>query len=617
MNGDIQFDNIKFAYPARPDVLVLQNLNLTARAGEITALVGSNGSGKSTCVSLLLRFYEPLSGHITINDRSIADCNFKQLRQKIGVVSQEPILFATSIYENIRFGKANATRIEIEEAARQANVHDFIMGLPNKYDTIVGEHGIQLSGGEKQRVALARAFVKQPVLLLLDEATSALDNTNEKIVQEALDRACKGRTTIVIAHRLSAIQNAHRIYVLHNGRVIEQGTHDILMSKEESQYHKMMKAQQRRTTEINIDETSSFTEIDDDDKSKISEHSRHPSDTEFNEKNKYTAFAVSGAKLTRRLCTKAFAHYLRQEMAFFDHVENTSGAICNRLSSDALAIQQMVGSRLGVVFESVAMFGIGIILGLLFSWQLTLIMLFFIISLFILSFMQIWWQARLNKRSDYFLGLASSSDFKGEIEFDQVKFAYASRPTSYILNKFQLIIKPGQRVALIGASGCGKSTVIHLLERFYDPIKGRISFDGVDIRQLNIQWLRSCLGLVSQEPILFDLTIAQNIAYGRENTSIEDIIDAAIKANIHDFIQQLPQGYETKVGKKGGHLSGGEKQRIALARVLLCQPKILLLDEATSAMDSYNEQVLFLMILVNPLPPIEVPEELLMKQPLE
>ncbi|CAF3740784.1 unnamed protein product [Rotaria sordida] len=189
------------------------------------------------------------------------------------------------------------------------------------------------------------------------------------------------------------------------------------------------------------------------------------------------------------------------------------------------------------------------------------------------------------------MGGQQLSDFKGEIEFDQVKFAYASRPTSYILNKFQLIIKPGQRVALIGASGCGKSTVIHLLERFYDPIKGRISFDGVDIRQLNIQWLRSCLGLVSQEPILFDLTIAQNIAYGRENTSIEDIIDAAIKANIHDFIQQLPQGYETKVGKKGGHLSGGEKQRIALARVLLRQPKILLLDEATSAMDSYNEQI--------------------------
>ncbi|CAF4608081.1 unnamed protein product [Rotaria sp. Silwood2] len=132
---------------------------------------------------------------------------------------------------------------------------------------------------------------------------------------------------------------------------------------------------------------------------------------------------------------------------------------------------------------------------------------------------------------------------------------------------------------------------MQLLERFYDPIQGQICLDGVDIRQLNIQWLRSCLGLVSQEPILFDLTIAQNIAYGKENTSIEDIIDAATKANIHDFIQQLPQGYETKVGMKGGHLSGGEKQRIALARILLRQPKILLLDEATSAMDSYNEQI--------------------------
>ncbi|CAF4768579.1 unnamed protein product [Rotaria sp. Silwood1] len=502
MNGDIHFHNINFAYPTRSDILVLRNLTLMARAGEITALVGSNGSGKSTCISLLLRFYEPLSGHITINDQSITDCNIKQLRQKIGIVSQEPILFATSIYENIRFGKENATRIEIEEAACQANAHDFIMKLPNKYDTIVGERGVQLSGGEKQRVALARALVKQPALLLLDEATSALDNANEKIVQEALDQACKGRTTIVIAHRLATIQNAHHIYVLHNGHVIEEGTHEILMSQEGSRYHEMMKAQQREKTENDINEATSVIQREDDDQQQISQRSRCCSEEELEDGDKYTAFAISGSKLTERICTKAFAHYLRQEMAFFDLVENSSGTICNRLSSDALAIQQM------------------------FNLQLNL-----------------------------------------------------------------SICQSGQRVALIGESGCGKSTVIQLLERFYDPIQGRIYLDGVDIRQLNIQWLRSCLGLVSQEPILFDLTIAQNIAYGRENTSIEDIIDAATKANIHDFIQQLPQGYETKVGMKGGHLSGGEKQRIALARVLLRQPKILLLDEATSAMDSYNEQI--------------------------
>ncbi|CAF1110067.1 unnamed protein product [Rotaria sordida] len=266
MNGDIQFNNINFAYPARSEVLVLQNLTLTARAGEITALVGSSGSGKSTCVSLLCRFYEPLSGRIAINNRSIIDYNLKQFRQKIGVVSQEPILFATSIYENIRLGKENATRAEIEEAARQASAHDFIMHLPNKYDTVVGERGVQLSGGEKQRVALARALVKQPTLLLLDEATSALDNANEKIVQEALDRACKDRTTIVIAHRLATIQSAHRIYVLANGHVIEQGTHETLMGQEGSRYHEMMKAQQKEKTENDIDETTSTAQIEDDDR---------------------------------------------------------------------------------------------------------------------------------------------------------------------------------------------------------------------------------------------------------------------------------------------------------------------------------------------------------------
>ncbi|CAF4849775.1 unnamed protein product [Rotaria sp. Silwood1] len=161
-------------------------------------------------------------------------------------------------------------------------------------------------------------------------------------------------------------------------------------------------------------------------------------------------------------------------------------------------------------------------------------------------------------------------------------------------------------MALVGGSGCGKSTIIQLLERFYDPIQGRICLDGVNIRELNIQWLRSCLGLVTQEPILFDLTIAENIAYGRENTSSEDIIDAATKANIHHFIQQLPQGYETKVGMKGSCLSGGEKQRIAIARALLRRPKILLLDEATSAMDSYNEQVHYLFSFDNCVSTIDI-----------
>ncbi|CAF3986249.1 unnamed protein product [Rotaria sp. Silwood1] len=201
-------------------------------------------------------------------------------------------------------------------------------------------------------------------------------------------------------------------------------------------------------------------------------------------------------------------------------------------------------------------------------------------------------------------------DFRGEIKFDQVKFTYPTRPTSIILNKFQLNIRPSQRVAIVGmfelnisfkfclrnmsrtgASGYGKSTIIQLLERFYNVTSGRLLLDDIDIQQLNLQWVRSQFGLVSQEPILFDLTIAENIAYGLENVSMEDIIHAANRANIHQFIEQLPQGYETKVGLKGSFLSGGEKQRIAIARVLVRRPKVLLLDEATSAMDSHNEQI--------------------------
>ncbi|CAF2650002.1 unnamed protein product [Rotaria sp. Silwood2] len=191
INGDIEFDNVNFKYPSRKDTSVLRNLSFVARAGQTTALVGSSGCGKSTCISLFLRYYEPSSGRIAINCRPITDYNVKHLRQNIGVVSQEPILFGMSIYDNIRFGVANATRGEIEQAAREANLHDFIMQLPNKYRTLIGKHGIQLSSGEKQRIALARAIVKQPAFLLLDEATSALDNISEKNVQEALNRSCK------------------------------------------------------------------------------------------------------------------------------------------------------------------------------------------------------------------------------------------------------------------------------------------------------------------------------------------------------------------------------------------------------------------------------------------
>ncbi|CAF1518564.1 unnamed protein product [Adineta ricciae] len=812
--GDIQFKNINLVYPSRTDITALHNLSLTARANRTTALVGSSGSGKSSCMSLLLRFYEPSSGEITINDRSITNYKINQVRENIGIVDQEATLFGMTIYENIRLGKLNATRKEIEEAAKQANAHHFIMKLSNKYDTLVGEHGIQLSGGERQCIALARALVKQPSILLLDEATSALDTVSEKIVQEALDRARKNRTTIIIAHRLTTIQNADKIYVLDKGRVIEEGTHETLMKKEGTYQRTVKKQQIQRLTDNdnNKDNNLIMSGATEEDQKQRTEYHRLLSESELVNMDKdnfvsakrqfvflrllamnksewatilvgcvfsllsglceplyailltkiiksfnscdplqnfhqilisssiflllgialliirffqFTAFAISGSKLTQRIRAKAFACLLRQEVAYFDRPENSCGAISTRLSSKAAAIQDMSGVRLGVICEAVAIVGFGLLFGLFFSWQLTLIAFFLMILVTSITFLFIYLQVVLENRYDAIIEQASTlavetlqnirtvkqlcvekeilrqysamirkaslmsykfeflvgivtgihwaaaplmllliywlsiiliennklnqhhvimvvaftmfmteslvivgtlssrigssisaaqdffdlfdrtpcidnassegqqlETFRGEIQFEQVKFAYPTRPTALILNKFQLTIKPGQRVALVGTYGCGKTTIIQLLERFYDVTHGQLLIDGVDIRKLNLQWIRSHFGLVSQQPILFDLTIAENITYGLENIPMDDIINAAKKANIHEFIQQLPQGYNTNVGNKGCLLSGGEKQRISIARALLRQPKVLLFDEPTSAMDSHNEQVI-------------------------
>ncbi|CAF2852867.1 unnamed protein product [Rotaria sp. Silwood2] len=428
IKGNVEFDNVNFSYPSRKDVSVLHNLSLIARVGRTTALVGSSGCGKSTCISLFLRYYEPSSGRIMIDGRPITHYNVKQLRQNIGVVSQEPILFGTSIYENIRFGKVNATRTEIEQAAREANAHNFIMQLPDKYETLVGERGIQLSGGEKQRIALARALVKQPTFLLLDEATSALDNVNEKIVQEALDRACRDRTTIVIAHRLTTIQNAHHIYVLDNGSVIEQGTHETLMTKEGGKYQTMVKCQQMERMNDDQDDMMSTENATKEDEKSICmlkiriviafnflrlfflltvERSPLLSDSQTVDINKYTAFAIAGSKLTQRIRSKVFACLLRQEAAYFDRPENSTGAICVRLSSDASALQEMTGTRLGVICEIVALSFFGILFGCFISWQLTLIAFAPLFLLFLIVCGEVSLRSWITQQSGLIIGRAS------------------------------------------------------------------------------------------------------------------------------------------------------------------------------------------------------------------
>ena len=233
LRGELEISDLHFSYePVKSgEPEVLNGISLHIAPGEKIALVGESGAGKSTLAALIPRFYEAVSGSIRLDGRDVREYPLEYLRRNIGIVSQSPFLFDTTLYENIRFGRADATAEEIREAARLANIHDFISGLPEQYNTSCGENGVRLSGGQRQRIAIARVFLKNPPLLILDEATSALDNESEALVQDAFGQLCRNRTTIVIAHRLSTVRNAARICCLKKGRIVEEGTHSALLER--------------------------------------------------------------------------------------------------------------------------------------------------------------------------------------------------------------------------------------------------------------------------------------------------------------------------------------------------------------------------------------------------
>uniref|UniRef100_A0A7M4FFK5 Multidrug resistance protein 1-like n=1 Tax=Crocodylus porosus TaxID=8502 RepID=A0A7M4FFK5_CROPO len=700
--GEIEFKNIHFSYPSRPDIRILSGLSLKVQTGKTIALVGSSGCGKSTTIQLLQRFYDPVQGEITLDGRDIRTLNVRWLRENIGIVSQEPVLFATTIAENIRYGREDISDVEIEQAAKEANAFDFVSRLPDKFNTLVGERGAQLSGGQKQRIAIARALARNPKILLLDEATSALDTQSESIVQTALDKARAGHTTIVIAHRLSTIRNADIIAGFEKGALVEQGTHNELMAQKGVYYSLVMQPLSSITLPfVKFLPPDFFDVAIEEEKLPAVPYSR------ILALNKpewwyilfgvtaaaisggvYPAFAVIFGKIigvsselySELIETKRI--YRTFSPALTGFMFGKSGEILTmrlRSFSFRALLQQATGSRLGLLTMTVCTLLTAIIIAFVYGWQLTLLILAcipFIIATNAVRISSVSGHASkdqkaleeagristeavenirtvasLTREEAFFekynaslngpyrvfssvifaamnVGQSTSlapdfgkakisaqrifqlldqkplidsyseegeklSHFDGNIEFRDIHFVYPNRPEVQVLQGLNVKVNKGQTLALVGSSGCGKSTSIQLLERFYDPVAGQVLADGFDTKSLHLPWLRSKLGIVSQEPILFDCSIAENIQYGDNSrvVSQEEVVEAAKAANIHTFIENLPEKYNTRVGDKGAQLSGGQKQRIAIARALVRKPAVLLLDEATSALDTESEKI--------------------------
>ncbi|KAL8518275.1 hypothetical protein ACS0TY_009585 [Phlomoides rotata] len=930
VQGNIEFRNVYFSYLSRPEIPILSGFYLTVPAKKAVALVGRNGSGKSSIIPLMERFYDPTLGEVLLDGENIKNLKLEWLRSQIGLVTQEPALLSLSIKDNIAYGR-NASLDQIEEAAKIAHAHTFISSLDKGYDTQVGRASLVMTEEQKIKLSVARAVLSNPSILLLDEVTGGLDFEAERSVQEALDVLMLGRSTIIIARRLSLIKNADYIAVMEEGQLVEMGTHEELMNLD-GLYAELLKCEEatklprrmpmrtyKETSALQIEKDSSASRVFQDPSSprmakspslqRVSAvHLFRPSDTTFNSQEspqvlspppedmiengvsmdamdkeptiqrqdsfemrlpelpkidvhsaqrqksssdpespvsplltsdpknershsqtfsrplsqyddapmtmketkgtqsqkepsfwrlvelslaewlyavlgstgaaifgsfnpilayvialvvtayyktddhkhhrhreidrwcliitgmgvvtvvanflQHFYFGIMGEKMTERVRRMMFSAMLRNEVGWFDEEENSADNLSMRLANDATFVRAAFSNRLSIFIQDSAAVVVAVLIGMLLEWRLALVALATLPVLMVSAIAQKLWLAGFSKgiqemhrkaslvledavrniytvvafcagnkvmelyrvqlrkifKKSFLQGLAIGFAFGfsqfllfacnalllwytalsvkngnmslstalkeymvfsfatfalvepfglapyilkrrkslisvfeiidrtptidpddntalkpanvyGSIELKNVDFSYPTRPEVLVLSNFSLRVNGGQTVAVVGVSGSGKSTIISLIERFYDPVAGQILLDGRDLKSYNLRWLRNHLGLVQQEPIIFSTTIRENIIYARHNASEAEVKEAARIANAHHFISSLPHGYDTHVGMRGVDLTPGQKQRIVIARVVLKNAPILLLDEASSSIESESSRV--------------------------
>ncbi|MBK8158507.1 MAG: ABC transporter ATP-binding protein [Rhodospirillaceae bacterium] len=790
LEPNLRFESVAFKYPGTRR-MVHQDLDFEVAAGERIGLVGSSGGGKSSIVRLLLRFYDPEQGCIKIGGRDLRDLSFEQIRSMIAVVNQDTFLFHGTVEDNIRMGRPDATGADIADAARAANIHDFIQSLPQGYDTIIGEKGIKLSGGQRQRVAIARALLRDAPILVLDEALSAVDAENEATIQAALDRLMQGRTTLILAHRLSSIIGCDRILVLEQGRVAESGTHDELLRRS-GIYATLMAEQVRESGGVQHDLLPASRPVE-----AMSEGAIAKSVTEgilkadglgwyqvvvnlmrvilpwkgrltltflfgvlrvlaFIGIGVLSALAVADLKngadysgwlwalailaplsgvlhwleswvahdmafrllakmrldIFRKLDALAPAYLVRRRTGdlmalvtndielieyFFAHTVApafvallvpaavlvvlgsaspwlaaallpflAAVALCpfllrsrsDRLASEAreaagelgaFAVDSVQGLAEIVAFQQEnargrhldmlsdrytrlrlpffqdltsqqslleVLTGLGglaiIVVGGLLAQQgqvdVAALPLFSLLAM--AAFLPVSEIAQIGRqladtmgatRRIYGLmnepvpvtdgrGAAPAAIDRGAgLVLEDVVFTYPGQSRE-ALRGISVEIPAGRTAALVGTSGAGKTTTAQLLMRFWDPDRGRILLQGVDLRDYRLDDLRRQIALVAQDTYLFNDSLRNNVLIARPSATEQQLAAAIAHASLDDLVAALPEGLDSPVGERGTSLSGGQRQRVAIARAFLKDAPVLILDEATSHLDAVNEQ---------------------------